>query len=119
MPQIVVSYSENLLPLFDRQAFARDLHREAVKIIDAPLDDYKTRFLPVATWTIGDGEGPDTLVHVDFGLLSGRSEEARAELAKRLLSVLREALPGAPARTHLTVEVREMNRPTFAKHITA
>lgn len=119
MPQIVVSYSENLLPLFDRRAFARDLHREAGKVIDASPDDYKTRFLPVETWAIGDGEGPDTLVHVEFGLLSGRSEDARAELAKTLLRVVREAFPEAPARTHFTVEVREMNRPTFAKHITA
>ena len=119
MPQIVVSYSESLLPLFDRRAFARELHREAGKIIDAAPDDYKTRFLPIETWAIGDGQGPDTLVHVEFALLSGRSEEARAQLAATLLTVLREAIPEAPARTHFTVEVREMNRPTFAKHITA
>ena len=119
MPQIVVSYSENLLPLFDRRAFALAVHREAAEVIDAAPDDYKTRFLPISTWVIGDGEGPDTLVHVEFGLLSGRNEEARAELATRLLAVAREAVPEAPARTHFTVEVREMDRPVFAKHITA
>ncbi|GIG67937.1 5-carboxymethyl-2-hydroxymuconate Delta-isomerase [Phytomonospora endophytica] len=117
MPQIVVSHSDTVS--FDRQAFARELHREAAKVIDASLDDYKTRFLPIGTWTIGDGDGPDTLVHVDFGLLSGRSEQARAELAARLLDLLRATFADAPPRTHLTVEVREMNRPTFAKHITA
>lgn len=120
MPQIVVSYSDTLLPLLDRPAFAREMHREAAKIIDAPLDDFKTRFLPIADWTIGDGDGPDSLIHVDFGLLSGRSEEARAELASTILRVLKDGLgAGVPARLHLTVEVREMNRPSFAKIITS
>ncbi|MEV0647723.1 hypothetical protein AB0I28_20890 [Phytomonospora sp. NPDC050363] len=123
MPQIVVSYSDTMLRFLDRVAFARELHHEAAKIIDAPLDDFKTRFLPIETWVIGDHEQGEQLVHVDFAILTGRNEETRAELARKTLEVLRAGLTDdvtddVAARVHLTVEVREMDRPAFAKHIT-
>ncbi|GLZ77321.1 hypothetical protein Afil01_21280 [Actinorhabdospora filicis] len=119
MPQIVVSYSADLEAHLDRAGFARKLHESASPMINAKLQDFKTRFLPIGEYVIGTGEESDRLLHVDFGLLDGRTEEIRERVGELVLELLRESLAeDAPPPVHITVEVREMHRGSFRKHIT-
>lgn len=119
MPQIVVSYSADLEPHLDRTGLARKLHEAASPLINAPLNDFKTRFLPVTEYVIDNGDGPDRLLHLEIGILDGRTEEVRERLGELTLGLARECLAeDTPPQVHITVEVREMHRGSFRKHVT-
>ncbi|MGW6708241.1 5-carboxymethyl-2-hydroxymuconate Delta-isomerase [Streptomyces sp. NPDC054956] len=112
MPQITVDYSANLSEAFDRRGFALALHELTVRVADAALENCKTRFRCLDEVYVGDGAPGKALVHVQVGLLPGRSEAVKAELSEAALALLpKYTATGANAPggvVHASVDVSEL-----------
>ncbi|MFI9723577.1 5-carboxymethyl-2-hydroxymuconate Delta-isomerase [Streptomyces sp. NPDC052396] len=107
MPHITVDYSAELAAVFDRRAFAEELHPLVVEAVDSP-GVCKMFFRPAAETFIG-GRDEAAFVHVDIGLLRGRPDGQKARLSEAVLALLDTHLPeesaGGPVRS---VEVRDL-----------
>ena len=119
MPHLTLEHSRNLPAAVDVYAVLRRLHEAVCASGLFRPADVKSR--AVAHGAFHVGETPDAaFVHVEVAILSGRDAEVRKALGERLLAVLREelAVPLADVPRALTVEVREMDRDTYAKDST-
>lgn len=118
MPQIAVSYSAELEPHLDRSGFAHRLHEEAAELLGSPLTDFKTRFLPIGYFIVGDGQERARVLHAEISLLDGRTEELRERLGDLALAALSANLTAEERPpVHITVEVRQMHRASYRKEI--
>ncbi len=80
--------------------------------------DIKSRAFRLSDYLVGDSCGAGAFAHVTLRLLSGRSTEVKADLARRLLGALTDSARrnGATA-VQLTVEVYDLERLSYAKAI--
>lgn len=122
MPQITVDYSANLSDTFDRRGFALALHEVTAGIADATVANCKTRFRRLDEVYVADGAPESALVHVQLGLLAGRTGAVKAELSTAVLELLRTyASTGADASglvVHASVDVSELGA-AYRKHVGA
>ncbi|MFF5972432.1 5-carboxymethyl-2-hydroxymuconate Delta-isomerase [Streptomyces sp. NPDC012769] len=109
MPQITVDYSAPL----DRRGFALALHPLVVETVDASLDACKTRFREVEELVVGDGATDDAVVHVEIALLAGRTDEAKARLARAVIDLVPAHLKEQDG-VRISAEVRDLD-PSYAK----
>ncbi|MEV6662790.1 5-carboxymethyl-2-hydroxymuconate Delta-isomerase [Streptomyces nigra] len=116
MPQITVDYSQELADDFDRPAFARALHTAVVEIAAAKPPACKTQFRRTEDTTVGDDTAGHAVVHVNLGLLAGRSDETRARLTETVLDLLRTHVkPAGGLALHASAEVRDLD-PSYRKY---
>ncbi|MCX4782365.1 5-carboxymethyl-2-hydroxymuconate Delta-isomerase [Streptomyces sp. NBC_01264] len=112
MPQITVDYSANLSDTFDRHGFASALHALTAEVAAATVANCKTRFRCPDDVYVADGAPGSALVHVQIGLLPGRTEAVKAELSQAVLDLLFKHLPagadGAGPVVHASVDVSEL-----------
>ncbi|WP_327302706.1 isomerase [Streptomyces sp. NBC_01298] len=112
MPQITVDYSANLSDTFDRRGFASALHALTVEVAAATVANCKTRFRCLEEVYVADGAPGSALVHVQIGLLAGRTGEVQAELSEAVLDLLFKHLStgadGAGPVVHASVDVGEL-----------
>lgn len=111
MPHLILDYSHDLdadIPaacdtLFDAMAGHEAFpDPEAIKLRAAAWSNYRS------------GTKGGTFAHATIRLLSGRTPEAKADLSATILAAMRECLSAADS---LTVEIRDMDRDSYAKHI--
>ncbi|MFF9283381.1 5-carboxymethyl-2-hydroxymuconate Delta-isomerase [Streptomyces griseosporeus] len=104
MPHLTVTYSTQLDGAFDRTALLKELHPLVVEE-SGTTGVCKTLLRPEETW-VGDGPGGLTpLVHVEVGLMPGRSEATKAHLSESVLALLARHVPEGAI---LSVEVRDL-----------
>ena len=77
----------------------------------------KSRAIVQDHFYIGDGGAKAAFVHLDVRFLEGRSTEAKQEMGRRLLAILKECYADASQRHDLqiTVEVRDIERAVYFK----
>ncbi|MFF8401478.1 5-carboxymethyl-2-hydroxymuconate Delta-isomerase [Streptomyces sp. NPDC015684] len=109
MPHLAIDYSSRLAGVLDPGALARELHPLVVEE-SSSTGVCKTLFRPVETY-VGDPTGRETVfVHVEVGLMPGRSEARKARLSERILALLAGHLPGdGAAGAVFSVEVRDLS----------
>ncbi|MGC0416099.1 5-carboxymethyl-2-hydroxymuconate Delta-isomerase [Embleya sp. AB8] len=108
MPHITVDYSAALDRVLDRKAFARDLHPVVVSGAGS-AGTCKTFFRAAEETYLGDSDAPAAFVHVDIGLLPGRSNQLKERLADEVLELLAKHLhPQPDDRVIRSVEVRDL-----------
>ena len=117
MPHLTLEYSDNLPGPVDFEALLARLHATLAEAGSAPLAQIKSRAVPCRIFRVGAGSAESVFVHLTVALLAGRDLERRRAIAERLLAVLREtfACVWAERPCDLTVDVREMERETYAK----
>ncbi|KAJ54849.1 hypothetical protein ACMU_13875 [Actibacterium mucosum KCTC 23349] len=113
MPHLIIEHSADLAEghdigalcdrLFD-MAMASDLFPTKAAI--------KVRALPCPHWHIATE--PQSFAHVTALVLSGRTTEDRAAVARLILATLEAALPDVGA---LSADVRELNADIYAKRV--
>ncbi|KNB54115.1 5-carboxymethyl-2-hydroxymuconate Delta-isomerase [Streptomyces caatingaensis] len=108
MPHITVDCTAQVRDRLTRRAFTERLNALVVGAVDS-AGTCKI-FLRAATETfVVGGSGGGAFVHVDIGLLAGRTEEQKGRLSEAVLSLLDELLGadggGEPV---LSVEVRDL-----------
>ena len=59
---------------------------------------------------------PQAFVHVSVALMAGPTEAARISVSRAILAALTDFLPDI---SNITVDIREMNRATYSKRISA
>lgn len=116
MPHLVVEYSSNLAGFPEAQALT-ELNASLTaspEILDEA--DLKTRFTTTDRFAIGTAPADRAFVHAQLRLLSGRSPEAKKDLAGRVADVLRRLSPRpAGVLVQLSVEIIDMDRPSYVK----
>ncbi len=111
MPQITIDYSGNLGSGFDPRELARRIHEDAVTIIDTELVSCKTRIREITNFVIGNGGPNQAMIHVELGILHGRTDQQKRQLADAVLDAAGEFIEkSAHMDLQLTVEVRNLDR---------
>ncbi|MEU6231662.1 isomerase [Kitasatospora sp. NPDC047058] len=114
MPQISVDYSPELSGAFDRRELGLAINRLAVKIIDARPEACKTIFREVQGLVVGESEGPDTQVYVEFQIFPGRTPEAKAALSDAVQALLAEKVAPVPGtRLFTAVNIADIDRDSY------
>ena len=116
MPHLIVEYSSNLPDFPEREALAA--LNAAVCASPEVQDeaDLKSRFVCTNSFEIGTAPANRAFVHAQLRLLSGRSPEAKQNLADRVAQVLRRLTPRPPGvMVQLSVEIVDMDRPSYVK----
>lgn len=106
MPQITVDYSGTLDAAFDRQAFALALHPLVVSTVDARPEACKTRFRRVEDFVVGAETEGRAVLHIEIGLLHGRTDATKIRLADAVLALIAaQVKPVDGVTLHSSVEV--------------
>jgi 5-carboxymethyl-2-hydroxymuconate isomerase len=81
--------------------------------------DIKSRALRHADFAIGDGAPNQAFVTLNVQILSGRSDDVKAQLSEALLPLLTAAFPQtfAHMKCSLTVQITDIHRPSYCRQI--
>ncbi|SDN67801.1 5-carboxymethyl-2-hydroxymuconate Delta-isomerase [Actinacidiphila guanduensis] len=116
MPHTRVEYDEGVAAAFDRRAFAKDLHETLVAVVGGRAEGCKTRFLPLADTYIADGSDGYAMVHVEIGILGGRTPERKRELSEAVIALLRKHIAPVPeVELQTSVDVRDLDREAYVR----
>ncbi|MGW5118084.1 5-carboxymethyl-2-hydroxymuconate Delta-isomerase [Streptomyces noursei] len=118
MPHILVDHDASLREALEPRRFAHALHALAAETVDGiTVESCKTRFRCVDEAVIAHDEPQQSLVHVDFAILPGRSTDTKTRLAEAVLELVRAHTAAATDRTvHASVEVRDLDA-AYVKHV--
>ena len=113
MPHIVIEYSKSLSDEVDIQALCQDAVDCAFASgLFGQLSDVKSRAIGYET-TVINLPSP-SFVHVTIWLLDGRTDSQKAELTAAMADKMDARLPAIGS---LTVDIRDMQRNTYAKRV--
>lgn len=117
MPHVVLEYSANVLETVDHTALFGELHQAVLELQAFPQLDIKSRAMRCTDYYMGDGSPEAAFVHLRFSLLAGRDISVRQRLVQTCMRVLTAYFAGSIAQLQcqVTVELREMDRATYAK----
>jgi 5-carboxymethyl-2-hydroxymuconate isomerase len=116
VPHLVLEYTANVTQEVDWSALFSRLHR-AVAAAGAPLAGCKSRAVRHEDYFVADGRPGGAFVHLTVGLLSGRTDEAKAAIAGACLQLLvEEYRPSLDSLDlQITVELRDLHRESYQK----
>ncbi|MBA0050121.1 isomerase [Streptomyces sp. AJS327] len=117
MPHITVDYSDALSETFDRRGFGLALHPLVANTIEGSVEGCKTRFRRIEESVLSDGTDDIAMVHIEVGVLSGRTPEVKTELSRSVLALTRNFVKPVPGcALHLSVDVSDLARGSYASH---
>ena len=112
MPHCIVDYSADVATQVDLEQLLEAVHLGAMDSGLFPEYDIKTR--AQAFELHRTGQTRDSFVHVAVHLLSGRSDEQKAELAEAVLARIEPLLPNVVS---VSVEICDMHRESYRKRV--
>lgn len=113
MPHIVIEYSANLTEL-NVTNLMHDCHRALDGLHNVSTERVKTRAAKLENFLVGTNDEKGQMIHVTLRLMTGRSVEARQELAKILYDKVRAHIPQDKyPNGALTVEIVELDKATY------
>ncbi|HEX7821638.1 MAG TPA: 5-carboxymethyl-2-hydroxymuconate Delta-isomerase [Sphingobium sp.] len=110
MPHLVIELSREVFDPNSAQGLLSALHDAAAGTGVVQAQDLKLRIVPIDIALVGRFDDP--FVHLTFALLAGRSPEQKLALSTSMLGVLCERFP---AIERCSVEIREMDAPSYKK----
>jgi 5-carboxymethyl-2-hydroxymuconate isomerase len=121
MPHLMLEYSNNLPEPLDHQALFAALHAALERFDGVRLAEIKSRAVAHDHYRIGSGTPENVFVHLTVAVLSGRELSLRRELSAELLAVLLQAFRRTCQERpcDVTVDIREMQRETYGKAMSA
>lgn len=120
MPHLHLEYSDNL-DLKPKQILLNLNQALLNGAYVKHAQDIKSRAICQAQYVIGvDMDSTDAYAHVKLSLLSGRSEELKAEISQVLLKVLQQSMKEPKHLTvQLCVEIQEISKACYSKVVLA
>lgn len=121
MPHITIEVSPELTDFDSARALER-VNRALAESGQFEDADIKSRVLRLHDVLVGTAGASQGFVHATIRLLAGRSQETRAALSAGVLEALTGSLPasaGLQRPVQVSVDVVEMDRPTYAKRVVA
>lgn len=118
MPHIILEYTSNIGESTNWNRFFTKVHLLLHQEAGVQVEDCKSRAVRHESFFIGGGEEYGGFVHLEVGLLSGRSADLINRVGEVLLQLLVEEFGTgtAAAKVQLTVEVRDLVRDHYFKH---
>ncbi|MFE2628314.1 5-carboxymethyl-2-hydroxymuconate Delta-isomerase [Streptomyces sp. NPDC059374] len=108
MPHLTIDCSSSLAGLFERSGLLGELHRLVLQE-SRSQGVCKTWLRPALTYVGENPERHTSLVHVEVGLLAGRSNALKDRLADRIVELLHRHLSAAGRRAVIiSAEVRDL-----------
>ena len=117
MPHVTLEYTDNIdLEIVFDDLFSR-IHSVLVEVGGLKIGNCKSRAVRLDSYHVGDGAGNSAFVHVDIRFLEGRPPDVKNEISRAVLEILVDAYGPAVGGgdVQLTVEVRDIERNTYAK----
>ncbi len=117
MPHCILEHSSNLLDTPDWTGLLWEINRTLVATGLFTEPDIKGRVVRHETFVIGDGAPDQAFVTLDVQILSGRTDEVKAQLSEALLPTLAAFFPRTRSgmRFSLTVQISELHRPSYRR----
>ncbi|MEV5876332.1 5-carboxymethyl-2-hydroxymuconate delta isomerase [Streptomyces sp. NPDC052101] len=110
MPHLTIDYSSRLAGAFDVRALVKEMHPLVVE--ESGSSGVCKTLVRQADTYVGDTPNEETVfVHVEVGLMPGRSEAHKARLSDSVLALLAKHVPlgdGAEGQAVISVEVRDL-----------
>jgi 5-carboxymethyl-2-hydroxymuconate isomerase len=118
MPHLTLEYTDSLAPTFHAASALLKLNQALLDSGHFEEPDIKNRALQLDTYRTGTSQDARAFVHAKLAILSGRSAETKLQLSQALLRTL-QGLCQWPAgvQVQLSVEVQDIDRPSYAKAI--
>ena len=118
MPHLRLEHSDNLVGTLNPRELFTQLHAVLITLETFNPVDLKSRCLPVHDAQVGDGSGNSSFAHLEVSLLAGRDVSVRQRVAHLCLRAMEAHFAAALTSQdcQLSVEVREMERASYAKH---
>lgn len=116
MPHLIIEYAHTIATP-DRIAQANKAAHDAM--IQSGLftpADIKTRAYIAGHVLVGEQGGQASFVHATVRLLEGRSTQQKQTLSEALREVLKQHMPDAD---QLSVDIQDMVKDTYRKHVRA
>ena len=117
MPHCILEHSSNLLDTPDWTGLLREVNRTLAATGLFTEADIKSRVLRHDLFVIGDGAPDQAFVTLDVQIMSGRTDEVKAQLSEALLATLAACFPRTRAgmRLSLTVQISELHRHSYRR----
>ena len=113
MPHIIIEYSSNLTDI-NITNLMQDCHHALNGLHNVATERVKTRAIQLEHFLVGTHDDKGQMIHVTLRLLTGRSVEARQELAKVLYDKVRAHIPQDKyPHCAFTVEIVELDKATY------
>lgn len=121
MPHIILEHSANIVEKPDFTSLFTKLHDTMMTFGVFTLEDLKSRAYASDNYFIADGKAHHAFVHVEVGILSGRSLEMRESISEQLIGILQDFFRDSLHERHciVSLEVRELDRATYRKVVNA
>ncbi|MDY6922346.1 MAG: 5-carboxymethyl-2-hydroxymuconate isomerase [Pseudomonadota bacterium] len=119
MPQIRVEFSQGSISPGAARDLAFALHHALAPVLETDLPSFKTRLVCLEDFAIGGGPSSEGMIHVELGVLAGRSDEVKGRAAGLALATAQACLAREETGSslQLTVEVRDMDRSSYRKFV--
>ncbi|HEY3399887.1 MAG TPA: 5-carboxymethyl-2-hydroxymuconate Delta-isomerase [Geothrix sp.] len=119
MPHCILETSDNLLDHPDWVDLLRKINRALVATGLFTSSDIKSRAVQHGRFVIGDGAADQAFVTLNVQILSGRTDEVKAQISEALLQELARAFPRtfAQMKCSLTVQITDIHRPSYRRQI--
>lgn len=108
MPHFIIHCSENVLKICPEKKLIEIVHNTADSTGLFAPGNIKVRALSFSTYTVG-GTSNDFL-HIFGHIMSGRTKEQKANLSKKIISVLKPIFPDVPV---LSINIDEFDKETY------
>ena len=117
MPHLSLIYSSNVDEKVEARVLFGELHQALMELEAFELLDFKSRTMMQSNYHIGDGAENRAFVHLDVAVMAGRDVSVRQRVVQVCLRVLNAYFAGSAGKVdlQLSVELREMDRATYAK----
>jgi 5-carboxymethyl-2-hydroxymuconate isomerase len=120
MPHCIFEYSANVADKPDWPQIIRKLHDSLISTGQFVAGDIKSRVIRHDNFLIGDGQNNQSFVALNLQILAGRSDEFKRGLSQMASEILVLALPKtlAEQKCSITVQVSEIHRASYQRHVT-
>lgn len=117
MPHCILEYSDNIADPVDIRDLFRQLHDVLVGTGEFTLADIKSRAIKHEVYLIADGDPDRVFITMNLAILTGRSDEVKAGMARAVRELLERSFPRtlAEKKCSLSVQVSELHRPSYQK----
>lgn len=112
MPHCTIEYSPSVTTIASPQKMVSLVHEAALSTDLFHPDAIKTRAFEVNAFQLG--ENLQGFIHVTLAIMPGRTLEQKNNLSSSVIAVLANLQLTA---TSITVEIRDINRETYKKHV--
>lgn len=121
MPHIILEHSANIVEKTDFTSLFRQIHEKMMEFGVFNQDDLKSRAYACDNYFIADGKPHHAFVHLEVGILSGRTLEMRDKLSAEITEILKNTFQDSLHERHciVSLELRELDRETYRKVISA